>query len=108
MPIHSSPTPIKISRTDDKHLTIQWSDGRECLYLLSELRKRCPCATCLTEARSKSDSFIPLFTRDAITLASIEPQGYYALKFIWKDGHSTGIYPYSLLLSFCKSPADNE
>jgi DUF971 family protein len=78
-------------------LSILWSDEHECVYPLAILRRNCPCATCQTENQSRGAAYIPLFGKDALTLVAIEPQGYYALKLIWNDGHSTGIYLHSFL-----------
>lgn len=36
-----------------------------------------------------------------IDLQQIEQLGSYALQFFWSDGHSTGIYTWSLLREAC-------
>jgi DUF971 family protein len=99
-----SPKSVRI--TEEGRLSIAWDDGETCEYILRDLRRNCPCATCLADAQSRSASFIPLYTRDALTIASIQPVGRYALQFTWKDGHSTGIYTYDALRALC--PRSNE
>jgi DUF971 family protein len=34
---------------------------------------------------------------ESTAIEAIKPVGNYALNIIWRDGHSTGIYPYGLL-----------
>lgn len=47
----------------------------------------------------------PRTVRDArhndLALKQIEQLGSYALQFFWSDGHSTGIYTWSLLRAAC-------
>ena len=38
---------------------------------------------------------------DGLNLERIEPVGSYALQFHWSDGHSTGIYTWTLLRAAC-------
>jgi DUF971 family protein len=37
--------------------------------------------------------------KEHVTILSIEPVGHYAVKFVFSDGHSTGIYSWSTLHS---------
>ena len=41
--------PLKIKLIEKKTLLIIWDDGKEDKLNLKELRKRCPCATCMAE-----------------------------------------------------------
>jgi DUF971 family protein len=91
--------PIKIRLASEKQLAITWDDLSECIYPLAILRRNCPCATCQTESASRGPRYIPLFTRDALTVEQIQPVGYYAIQFRWKDGHDTGIYSFDYLRS---------
>ena len=94
--------PIKIRLTSEKQLSITWDDLSECAYPVAQLRRDCPCATCQSDSKAKGPSYIPLFTKDALTIDSITPVGYYALQFRWRDGHDTGIYSYQYLRSLCR------
>ena len=98
------PTPLKIRRAEQGKLSVEWSDGKTCVYPLTLLRKKCPCATCLTERESRGSTFIPLYTKDALTLEKIEQQGSYAIRLQWKDGHDTGIYDFDFLYALCPLP----
>ena len=93
--------PVKIRLTSEKELTVKWDDSTECVYSLSLLRRKCPCAACRKEYQPKGAKYIPLFTRDALTIESVQPVGHYALQFRWKDGHDTGIYTYEYLRDLC-------
>jgi DUF971 family protein len=106
----AQPSPVRIRLSDDKKtLRVSWSDGLDCQYPLSLLRKKCPCATCTTEAKAKGPFYIPLFTADAMALKEINPQGNYAVQFVWHDGHHTGIYDYAYLRGLCpESPETSE
>ena len=55
--------PKKIKLIDKKKLLIIWDDGNESELELRELRKRCPCATCLAERDKQGKKYIPLFRR---------------------------------------------
>ncbi len=96
--------PVSITRVDEKNLRIIWDDGTECIHPLVSLRRKCPCASCTTELEKQGPAYIPLYAGDALTLASIDPIGSYAVQFRWKDGHSTGIYTYQYLRSLCPTP----
>ena len=52
--------PLKIKLIEKKKLLIIWDDVNESLLELRELRKRCPCATCLAERDKQSKMYIPL------------------------------------------------
>jgi DUF971 family protein len=98
---HFEMTPVKVRLKNEKQLFIQWSDGKECVYSLVQLRRKCPCAVCRADMESKGPAYIPLYAGDSLSLASITPMGNYALQFAWKDGHSTGIYDFEYLRSLC-------
>ena len=92
--------PSKIRLIEKKRLLIVWDDGSESVLELRELRKRCPCATCLAERDKQSKMYIPLFAENQITVKSINQVGNYAVQITWNDGHKTGIYEYNFLKRF--------
>ncbi|MFT5041395.1 MAG: DUF971 family protein, partial [Hyphomicrobiaceae bacterium] len=71
---------------------IRWSDDKETNYSLAGLRGWCPCAQC--QGHGGQINFVP--TQDA-ALASFEGVGRYAVRFVWADGHGTGMYSYTWL-----------
>lgn len=91
------PTPVEIGSVTDKTLAITWSDGHRSTYSWVSLRINCPCARCKGEPgfrpRRLTEKDVPPTIR-AISMGRI---GAYALRFVWSDGHDTGIYPFNLL-----------
>ena len=93
-------TPVKIRVVDKKDLQIVWDNESVDLLNLRELRKLCPCATCLAERDKQSKMYIPLFAENQVTIKSINQIGNYAVQITWNDGHNTGIYEYNFLKNF--------
>jgi DUF971 family protein len=92
--------PIKIKLVEKKKFLIIWDDENESVLELRDLRKRCPCATCLSERDKQSKMYIPLFAENQVTVKSINQVGNYAVQITWNDGHNTGIYEYNFLKYF--------
>lgn len=92
--------PVKIQLVEKKNLIIAWDDGTKSEIELRELRKRCPCATCLAERDKQSKMYIPLFAENQVSVKSIDQVGNYAVQITWNDGHNTGIYEYQFLKKF--------
>lgn len=92
--------PSKIRLIEKKKLLIIWDDGNESILGLRELRKKCPCATCLAERDKQSKMYIPLFAENQVSVKSINQVGNYAIQITWNDGHNTGIYEYNFLKRF--------
>ena len=51
------------------------------------------------------DLLTPQPTEGALASPSIEAVGNYAIRIVWRDGHSTGIYPFQYLRDICPCPA---
>ena len=92
--------PIKIKLCEKKKLLIIWDDKNESVLELRELRKRCPCATCLAERDKQSKMYIPLFAENQVTVKSINQVGNYAVQITWNDGQNNVIYEYNFLKNF--------
>ena len=92
-------------RTQKKDVFIQWDDLHESSYAYFYLRSQCPCVLCKDKKNSNlhSDlsSMIHKLSQDNVELSHIEPIGNYALRFLWNDGHNTGIYSLEFLRSVC-------
>ena len=87
----------------EKHVAIKWSDDTESFISNKILRDNCPCAHCSGE----SDVFGNVYRGEKIKDAD-EKQfiinrhiniGHYAIRIVWQDGHSGGIYSYDFLKS---------
>ena len=90
-------TPQEIGPTEDgSRLRILWKDGRESFYEPRGLRLACPCAACVEEMTGRP-LLAPATVPEGVHPLSIDYVGHYALQFIWSDGHSTGLYPFTFL-----------
>lgn len=77
-------------------IVIQWQDGSDLEYDFRGLRLACPCAACIDEHTGQKilrPEMVPIDV-EAINIDSV---GSYAIRMLWSDGHSTGIYPFELL-----------
>jgi len=91
--------PADIGPNDDgTRLTIAWGDGVQASYAPRALRLACPCAGCIDEMTGR-----PILDAQSVPgdvhPSRIDYVGRYALRFMWSDGHSTGIYPFDYLRS---------
>jgi DUF971 family protein len=90
--------PVQIIEESDSAISIKWSDDTETHYSAPELRRACPCATCIDEwtgDKVLDAASIP----DDLTITSTSIVGRYALNFHFSDGHDTGIYSFKYLQS---------
>lgn len=94
--------PLKIKVADQSQLSILWDDNSESIINLERLRKFCPCAVCMDERSSQSNSYIPLFHSAQKRIKKISMVGKYAIGIHWEDGHNTGIYDYQFLKNLSK------
>jgi DUF971 family protein len=87
-------------------LQIEWRDGHQTTYDITDLRWLCPCAICRGEGGMPGwlDSG-PTLTDLQTTLVDVRLVGSYAIQPIWADGHSTGYYSFVNLRAQCPCPA---
>jgi len=89
-------TPVEVGSVVEPVLRIVWSDGHRSHYSWHGLRVACPCAACKGEwdvRRTVDPASIP----QTIRALRIERVGAYALRPVWTDGHTTGIYTFPYL-----------
>jgi len=89
--------PKSIDRVESG-IKITWQDDRECTYPAQLLRQKCPCAVCKETPGHAAPQPIP---SGPVSVKSAHPMGWYALQFVFSDGHDTGIYPYEYLRKIC-------
>jgi DUF971 family protein len=94
--------PIRLERTADPGLVIEWSDGQVRRYTVEELRAHCPCATCNEKRREpdRAPAALPIVSPAELaplTLAAMKPIGNYAYGIHFSDGHNTGLFTFELL-----------
>jgi Mrp family chromosome partitioning ATPase/DUF971 family protein len=78
---------------------IRWTDGQVTSYSFRGLRGWCPCASC--QGHSSQTRFIET---EGARPGSFEGVGRYAIRFLWADGHSTGMYSYEWLREIADFP----
>lgn len=92
-------TPVlirNIAQKDNHRFTIEWSDGKQYDYRLSELQAQCPCAACVDEETGQRRVKAAPVNSDvrAVKLSSV---GRYALRIQFTAGCSNGIYNFDFL-----------
>jgi DUF971 family protein len=43
--------------------------------------------------------------KPVLKMLDVEPVGHYAIRILWSDGHSTGIYSFEHFRKICPCPA---
>lgn len=80
-------------------VALRWNDGREDFFESPTLRRLSPSA----ETRGETDLFGRKIGGDTrtdfpgVTVTGWEMVGRYAIRFIFSDGHQTGLYSYTYL-----------
>ncbi len=101
--------PEHIAISKSKGIKIDWKDGHHSEYSCAYLRDECPCATCTgahgntplkTDFSAPQNTPFPMF-KPGPKMTSVEPVGNYAIRILWNDGHSTGIYSYEHFRRIC-------
>lgn len=88
--------PTQIIEESDSEVSIKWSDDAETRYSAPQLRRNCPCASCVNEWTGEKileGSQVP----DDLKFNHISIVGRYALNFHFADGHDTGIFSFKYL-----------
>ena len=88
--------PVQIIEESDSELSIKWSDDAETHYNAVELRRNCPCASCVNEWTGQKMLKDENISGD-LSISSTSIVGRYALNFHFSDGHNTGIFSFAML-----------
>jgi DUF971 family protein len=99
------PTAITVNKTLGL-LIINWNDGANCEYPLSNLREACPCAECRgghanMGRQSDPDHILALTPKRSYAIEKVELVGNYALQPFWDDNHHSGMYTWEYLRRLC-------
>jgi DUF971 family protein len=81
-------------RTESRTLVVQWQDGTTTAWAHDILRENCRCAVCEAQRRRGVASVAGA----GVSITDVEPYGPGALRMIFNDGHTRGIYPYAYLM----------
>jgi len=79
----------------DGEVVLVFTDGQELSAKAFDLRAQCQCALCVSEVTGQPLVDASRIPAD-INPEEILPLGNYAVGITWSDGHSSGIYPYSM------------
>lgn len=91
-------TPVDV-QIIGQEVAIRWSDGAESFFPAERLRAASPSA----ETQGERDIFGRQYgghgprTFDGVTVRAWDRVGNYALRFVFSDGHQTGLYTYDYL-----------
>ena len=88
--------PTQIIEESNAQVSIKWSDDAETRYSAAQLRRRCPCATCVNEWTGEKILRDESVAED-LTFNHISIVGRYALNFHFSDSHDTGIFSFAYL-----------
>lgn len=97
------PTEIKI-RTESRLLDIRFDDGAHFELPFEYLRVFSPSAE--VTGHNLGEGILQL-GKQAVGISSVEPIGNYALRLLFDDGHSTGLYSWTLLYELGRERARN-
>ena len=93
--MREAPTDIKLKRAEGI-LEISWSDETPRRYDMRQLRCECACAGCIDERTGVRTLDVNAVPED-IAITDMQLVGNYALKFVFSDGHDTGLYSWDRL-----------
>jgi len=91
-----STTPTRIRRSDPSRVVFEWADGHSAEFSAADLRRRCPCAGCVSELTGQRTLDVEAVPTDTST-REVVLVGNYAISIAFSDGHATGIYPFEML-----------
>lgn len=98
--------PTAIELIGETGMEIAWADGHRGRFTADRLRAECPCASCRQESTGRGEVAItigaplpvlPKRARGGMSLRSVEPVGYYAVRITFSDGHDTGLFSFDYL-----------
>ena len=93
-------TPTLIQKKDNgKYLSIHFDDNSNFNILSELLRVESPSA----DVQGHGGPKIIVRNKGNVLIDQIEPVGNYAIRIIFSDNHSSGIYSWSLLYDFGKN-----
>ena len=84
----------------ESFVLFKWQNKQEDCVSLKTLRLCCPCAFCSGETDVFGNKYVgdkKKLSDKSIMLKGYSFVGLYALRFIWGDGHSDGLYSFSFL-----------
>lgn len=109
-------SPVSLAKTENRELTIEWSNGETQVVSFRTLRDNCRCAHCIDKrmeplktdeaGKPKLSNSLPILSLAEtmpLDIVQMHPVGNYAYNIHFSDGHSAGIYPFEFLRSLGQS-----
>jgi len=93
--MRDAPTDIRLRRAD-RILEVTWSHQEPRRFRIRQLRCACACAACVDEMTGVRTLDVDTVPED-IAITDMQLVGNYAVKFVFSDGHNTGIYSWDRL-----------
>jgi DUF971 family protein len=91
----SPPTRIRALRQEGV-FDLQWEAEPGYRISFYDVRCLCPCAGCVNEVTGER-TLDPVSVPADVEPTGMETVGNYAVKILWSDGHSTGLYTWDNL-----------
>ena len=99
----ANPTEIRL-RKEPRLLVVSFDDGSEFEYTFEYLRVHSPSA----EVRGHGPGQETLqHGKENVAIVDIEPVGHYAVRFVFDDGHDSGLYNWQYLYDLGRDMAAN-
>lgn len=95
--------PKALDLKKDHGLTVQWADGSTSFYPIAYLRRHSPSADMRELRNQMAKNPLTVLPANAarragpLSAVSAELVGNYAIRIVFSDGHSTGIYSWAYL-----------
>jgi ATP-binding protein involved in chromosome partitioning len=85
------PMPLEIVGLGQREVRFVWDDGSEDTWGTRDLRIKCSCALCQSEATGER-LLDPTSVAADLTVADMNLMGNYGVGIHFSDGHTTGIF----------------
>lgn len=95
-------TPLHLDLQREVGLRINWDEEKTSFYPILFLRKMSPSADSIAtrdELAENPLAILPTSSKGPLRIEEIELVGNYAVRFVFSDGHSAGIYSWEYLQS---------
>lgn len=97
---------IEVDR--ESHVEIEFKDGVTARFELAPLRLGCPCAECNSRRQKDEPVSKSVMEGDPISITDAKLAGAWGLSLDWSDGHSTGIYAWTVLRQWSDERDDED
>jgi len=93
--------PVAVDIDRAQGVVVTWDDGHKSRFGLEELRLRCQCARCRGMRQDGQTVWPAQGAPQPLRVEAARQVGNWGLSIDWNDGHTTGIYTWEVLRSWC-------